>query len=126
MSPSYPVVLLVDDNELTRGATAAYLSAQGLAVIAVNSAQAALDVLQNKRVNAVVSDFEMPKMDGLQLAAAVHKSYPTLPFFIMSGREAPLEADPAPFAGWVQKGSSLTKLRDELLLRLAGETTEPK
>ena len=119
MSPSCPVVLLVDDDEMTRGATEAYLSAQGLAVIAVNSAQAALDVLQNKQVNAVVSDFEMPKMNGLQLAAAVRKSHPTLPFFMMSGREAQLEVDPAPFAAWIQKRSSLSMLRDELLLHLS-------
>ena len=73
MSPSCPVVLLVDDDEMTRGATEAYLSAQGLAVIAVNSAQAALDVLQNKQVNAVVSDFEMPKMNGLQCLSEIRR-----------------------------------------------------
>jgi CheY-like chemotaxis protein len=122
MSLGRPVVLLVDDDELAREATRSYLLAHGFDVIAVNGADAGLHILQNERVNAVVSDFEMPKMDGLQFAAAVYKHDPTLPFFIMSGREAPSNVDPQPYAAWINKGSSLAALCNELLLGLSGKT----
>ncbi len=93
-------------------------------VISANSAGTALTILQNKPVNAVVPDFEMAEMDGLQFATAAHKSYPTLPFFIMSGREPPLDVDPGLFAAWIHKGSSLAELRDELLIHLAREAAQ--
>ncbi len=122
MSSNSPVVLLVDDDEMCRVVIQAYLEAHGLTVITVNSARAAFGVLQSTPVNAVVSDFEMPEMNGLELAAVVEGSYPNLPFFIMSGRDCPSGVDHhLPLAGWISKGSP-AMLLEELLHHLAKRT----
>ena len=76
MSSNSPVVLLVDDDEMCRVVIQAYLEAHGLTVITVTSARAAFGVLQSTPINAVVSDFEMPEMNGLELAAVVKGSHP--------------------------------------------------
>jgi CheY-like chemotaxis protein len=125
MSSNSPVVLLVDDDEMCRVVIQAYLEAHGLTVITVTSARAAFGVLQSTPVNAVVSDFEMPEMNGLELAAVVEGSYPNLPFFIMSGRDFPSGVDHhLRLAGWIRKGSP-AMLLEELLHHLAKRTATP-
>lgn len=51
-------------------------------------ALAALD-----RADCVISDYEMPDRDGLELLAAVRERAPTLPFVVRTGREVDAVAD---------------------------------
>jgi PAS domain S-box-containing protein len=60
-------VLLVEDDDDTRRMLAAALQSFGASVVAVSSAQAALDALRTARPNVVVSDIAMPDEDGLAM-----------------------------------------------------------
>jgi two-component system, chemotaxis family, sensor kinase CheA len=65
-------VLLIDDAPFFRNMLAPVLKAAGYAVTAVASAQEALALLQDsKRFDIVITDLEMPGMDGFDLATAV-------------------------------------------------------
>ena len=65
-------VLLVDDSEFFRQLTVPMLGAAGFRVTAVGSAAEALRLRESgTRFDAIVSDIEMPKMDGIQFARAV-------------------------------------------------------
>jgi len=65
-------VLLVDDSAFFRGMLAPLIKAAGYQVVAVGSAAEALDVLRSgTRFDLVVTDIEMPEMDGFALAQAV-------------------------------------------------------
>jgi len=75
-------VLIIDDEPALRFAVQEALEAQGLEVIAAESATAALSMLDDADV--VVSDYMMPDMDGMQLLEKVRTAQPALPVILVT------------------------------------------
>lgn len=93
-----PRVLVVDDHPGMRAALCSLLYRRGCAVEAAANGQDALECLAHERFDAVVSDIEMPVMDGLTLQRHVAARYPALRhrFLLCSGLYLPpLARDPA-------------------------------
>jgi two-component system response regulator HydG len=63
-------VLIVDDQESIRLALSRMLSKEGYEVLLAAEGEKALDILREKKVNVMLSDLKMPKMDGMQLLKA--------------------------------------------------------
>ena len=84
-SPSQGRVLVVDDEPGTRRAFARVLERQGYEVVSVESARAALEILEADEIEAVVSDISMPDMDGVALIAAIRQVHPALPVIFATG-----------------------------------------
>jgi two-component system response regulator HydG len=63
-------VLIVDDQESIRLALSRMLSKEGYEVLLADEGEEALVILREKKVNVLLSDLKMPKMDGLQLLKA--------------------------------------------------------
>jgi CheY-like chemotaxis protein/two-component sensor histidine kinase len=57
-----------------------------LSVITVESVAAALDVLASQSVDCVVSDYNMPGRDGLDLLAELRERHSALPFVLFTAR----------------------------------------
>jgi two-component system, chemotaxis family, sensor kinase CheA len=64
-------VLLVEDSMFFRNLTVPFLSEVGFQVIAAPSGRDALTLLQKQEFDVVVTDIEMPLMDGFELALAI-------------------------------------------------------
>jgi CheY-like chemotaxis protein len=62
-----------------------YLRAKGFRVIACSSGKIALMLLASGPVDAVVVDYEMPEMNGGELAAAIRLRNPFTPIVMFSG-----------------------------------------
>lgn len=78
--------LLVDDEELVRGSTAAMLEELGYDVVPLDSAEAALAALDaGLSVDLVVTDHLMPGLTGADLARRIRTAHPSLPVLIISG-----------------------------------------
>jgi len=79
-------VLVVDDDPLVLDNTASMLEDLGCTVTAVDCAETALSLL-NQRVayDIVVTDHMMPGMTGAQLAERLQTERPALPVLLMSG-----------------------------------------
>ncbi len=68
-------ILLVDDSAFFRDMLAPLIKAAGYQVVAVASAAQALAAIKSgTRVDIVVTDVEMPDMDGFELAAALREN----------------------------------------------------
>ena len=102
-------VLHVDDNDEFAALTAEYLErvSDHLAVETATSANEALDRLDAASFDCVVSDYDMPGMDGLALLETVREAHPDLPFilFTSTGSEAiASEAIARGVTDYLQKG----------------------
>ncbi len=83
-------VLLVDDERAFVRGISAYLRTQGGfdVVTAVNGLQA-LEILGEQAIDVVVTDLEMPLMNGFELLAQMRDSYPKLPVIVMTAYSTP-------------------------------------
>jgi CheY-like chemotaxis protein len=81
------MILIVDDNEAMRGMLEAVLADRGYKVISAGDGEEALSVFETHRqeVRLVISDLEMPRLDGITMCHALRKSKPDLQFVIVSG-----------------------------------------
>ena len=77
-------VLLVEDDRALREALADTLALAGHDYRAVDCAEAALDALAEESFGLVVSDVNMPGMDGHQLLAQIRQRQPQLPVLLMT------------------------------------------
>jgi len=81
-------VLLVEDDRVLREALADTLDLGGFAFKAVDSAEQALKVVHEEPFNLVISDVNMPGMDGHQLLAQLRRQQPHLPVLLMTAHAA--------------------------------------
>jgi DNA-binding NtrC family response regulator len=77
-------ILLVDDNEVFRRPLQRALEATGFEVVAVPSAEEALDVLEGSTVDVLLTDHRLPGMDGVQLITRIKPTHPALVTIVMT------------------------------------------
>jgi response regulator RpfG family c-di-GMP phosphodiesterase len=68
-------VLVVDDEDYIRESIEIILRTEGFEVFSVNSGPKALQVLQEKNVDVVLTDIKMPEMDGVTLLKKIKGEY---------------------------------------------------
>jgi response regulator RpfG family c-di-GMP phosphodiesterase len=78
-------VLIVDDEISVRKVMAAVLAQLGFPCETAASGEEALRVLETQRIDAVISDLQMPGMSGMELLAKVRQSYPQKVFLMVTG-----------------------------------------
>jgi signal transduction histidine kinase len=85
--PARPLsILVVDDETLVRLGTAEMLRDLGHRVIEAEGGAEALMMLgQQPGIEAVVTDYKMPRMDGAELARRVRETRPDMPILLISG-----------------------------------------
>jgi CheY-like chemotaxis protein len=80
-------VLYVDDESMLLEIGKLFLERSGtLRVDTLESAQIALAKIRTTRYDAIISDYQMPEMDGITFLKAVRAEHPSLPFIIFTGR----------------------------------------
>jgi len=101
-------LLYVDDEEIIRIATREYFERKGGFIVdTASSAIEGLDKLTGQHYDAVISDFEMPGMDGLEFLSRVRSDFNEIPFIIFTGRgreEVAIRALNAGADFYLQKG----------------------
>jgi CheY-like chemotaxis protein len=79
-------ILLVDDEDLVRAGTAEMLRQLGHRVYEASGATQALGMLRSGlQVDAVITDYVMPRVNGAELAEAVRQRFPQLPVMVITG-----------------------------------------
>lgn len=80
-------VLAVDDSSTMRMAVSIVLKSQGYDVITANDGRDALDKMRdNDRFNLIITDLNMPNMDGLSFIKETRKMvrYDSTPIIVLS------------------------------------------
>jgi len=107
-----PITTLVVDNDAEFATVAAELlerESSSLVVETATSGREALDRLEAGGIDCIVSDYEMPGTDGLELLEAVRERDSELPFILFTGRgseEIASEAIAAGVTGYLRKEAS--------------------
>ena len=103
-------ILYVDDEEALLDIGRRFLErAGGIAVDTTASPHEALRMILTGRYDAVVSDYQMPEMDGIELLKQVRKAGNRVPFIIFTGRgreEVAIEALNNGADFYLQKGGN--------------------
>lgn len=81
-------LMLVDDEPFVLILTKKFLERDNadLECDTANSARDALEKLAASPYDAIVSDYEMPEIDGIALLKEVRRQYGTIPFILFTGR----------------------------------------
>jgi len=94
-----PVILCVDDEPSILSALRRLFRAHGFQVLAAESGQAGLDLLDTEAIDLVISDMRMPHMDGVVFLEHVRQRKPDILRLLLTGY-----ADIASITGAINRG----------------------
>ncbi|WP_374265322.1 response regulator [Zoogloea sp.] len=89
MSSSARRVLVVDDMNAVRSVICALLKNEGYEALAAASGQLALDLLAKGRFDLVLSDWNMPGMNGATLVGQIRALHARLPIVMITAENDP-------------------------------------
>jgi two-component system sensor histidine kinase and response regulator WspE len=118
-------IMVVDDSPLTRELIAALLEAVGYDTVSVADGAEAIHVLSNTQVDLVVTDLEMPGLDGLELTRQIkgHDTLNRLPVIILTtrgGEEDRKKGLAVGADGYITKGDLVRQDLVDVVKRLLG------
>lgn len=109
LSPSHTVphdaqlagvkLLVVEDNKVNQQVLTLMLKAEGASVHIAGNGAEAISVLENEHFDLVLSDIQMPVMDGISLVKKLRKDKYTIPFVIVSAHTSETDVQNSLSAG---------------------------
>ncbi len=78
------MILVVEDNKAFRIMIKKTLERAGYKVITAKNGKEGLNSLENQIPDLIISDIVMPEMDGLTFLKEVRKTYPLIPFTLLT------------------------------------------
>lgn len=116
-------VLVVDDSPLTRELLVSLLESVGYQIVQASDGSQAFDVLTREAVDIVVTDLEMPNVDGLELTRRLksHATWRALPVVIVTTRGSEVDRRRGMEAGadgYVTKGDLVRQDLVDVVARL--------
>ena len=82
-----PLVLCIDDAEVTLRVRKLLLAGAGYAVLTASSGEEGLEVFKNSTVDLVIADHFLSDKSGAEIAAEMKALKPQVPILIVSGAE---------------------------------------
>ncbi|RMG67378.1 MAG: response regulator, partial [Calditrichaeota bacterium] len=81
-----PTALLVEDSRIVREYIAAFLRRMNFQVLTTGDGVRALELLAHHPVDLIVTDLNMPSMDGLMFIDRLraHRSFQNIPILVMT------------------------------------------
>jgi two-component system response regulator len=93
-------LVVVEDDPLLRQALAAFFKSNGVEMVATSTDGAdALELLSSTRADLILTDCQMPRMDGIALVRHLRARGDRTPIIMMSGQTDPAIRNMALHAG---------------------------
>jgi len=83
-------ILIVDDEKPMRLLLTRVLRPEGYEITVVKNGVEAINRIEKEFYDLIITDYLMPRMDGLELTNRVKDRYPFLPILVITG-EAPVQ-----------------------------------
>ena len=110
-------VLVVDDNNCIREILTALLSQRGYRCESAANGIEAMQKVRQSNFDAVITDLQMPEMDGIVLTRELRQHFSDLPVMIMTGQPDDSVVESAMSAGAKEFVSKPFEI-SELMMRL--------
>jgi len=110
-------VLLVDDEKEFLEIMSERMTARGMEVTTAQSADQALSILEKKSFDAIVMDFQMPGMDGMEALKSIKNKKPELQIILLTGYatvEKTVEAMKVGATDFLEKPADLEALAEKI------------
>jgi CheY-like chemotaxis protein len=78
-------ILCIDDRQESTTIRKQLLETKGYAVLTANDGPSGIALLRKHPIDAIVLDYQMPRMNGDEVAHVIKQEYPTLPIVLLSG-----------------------------------------
>lgn len=88
-----PSVLIADDNERWRSAVEDILVRAGFLTLEAASGEEAIEVVRTERLDLLLIDFRMPRLDGIQTLRIIRREHRWLPAVLMTAEPQQLPLD---------------------------------
>jgi CheY-like chemotaxis protein len=110
-APSRRRILLVDDQPSVRETINFLLRMDGHTITEAGNGAAALDLFMREHFDLVITDFEMPNMNGTELAARIKQVSPTQPILMITAYADRLRESDNPVDAILDKPFRIEDLR---------------
>ena len=87
MDVNFRHILVVDDDDTIRTLVSDMLNQMGLEVSAAENGAKGMDLFLKNRFDLVITDFDMPDMNGIDLAQKIKIKNPRTSVILMTGRQ---------------------------------------
>jgi len=118
-------VLIIDDNASIRDMLRNRFEAWNMTACEAGSCKQALEILSDKPdLDLIITDLQMPEMDGITLAQSIKKSYPDIPVMLLnSAGNEEYKKHPELFSSVINKPIRRHILKEQVisLIRQTGE-----
>lgn len=79
-----PTILIVDDDPVSLSLLSKLVEQLDYNVILAEDGMRAFDIIRSETVDLVIADYEMPRVNGLELLQKVKAGFPRLPFILVT------------------------------------------
>lgn len=121
-------VLIVDDSVMLINYLEESFHAyeEDFRMISANDGMEAIEILKSESVSLLITDLQMPKIDGLGLLAHVTKHHPTIPCIVMSAHGTPkiIKTIQGDILQFIEKPFTAKKLARTILSVLKRDTPD--
>ncbi len=83
-------ILLIDDSKPVLDSLSAYLSyfLRNCTIRTADNGRTAVEIMRSVPIDVILTDLEMPFMNGFELVAYTKTHYPAIPVLVMTGRHS--------------------------------------
>lgn len=78
-------MLIVDPEDESRAHIASFLKEQGCGVVEVRDGETALGILHAQRIDVLITELRLPRIDGLAFLKKLKAEHPELPVLVVTG-----------------------------------------
>lgn len=92
-------ILLVDDDEWIRDSLRLYFEAEGCRIVAIETAEEAIEALHRQDYDIIITDYKLPGMDGVEFFRRIQNSHPNTIKILITAYKSEVVVDEAKKAG---------------------------